>query len=427
MLNTFSHLFTDFITNIEVMADQTGYFILFLLSLLEGIPIIGQFVPGHTLVILSGFLAKVNILDLQTVIILSIAGAMIGDVAGFLIGKKYGFNFLKKFGKYVFMNEERLNKVKELIYSNAGKTIILGRFSPFTRQLTPFIVGASGIHINKFWLFDFLGVFVWSIASVGIGYIFGASYHAVAEILGKFIVIAIILSILIIWGYHFINKQFHIFAKYELIVLGLNIGSLYVFFKTMQDALSIKSFMTEIDVWVNVFISLKLINSWCIVFMNFITEVFSPENLAVVSLVLLFYFIYKKQWKYVAITLFSTVGGLILGASIKELIMRTRPINSLILETGYSFPSGHAIAVTIFFTLIIYFFAKNIKNIIYRETFILLSIITIIIIAFSRLYLGVHWFSDAIAGISLGLFWTTLIILLIRYISMIFYTIKDKN
>jgi membrane-associated phospholipid phosphatase len=247
-----------------------------------------------------------------------------------------------------------------------------------------------------------------------------------AGFLGKFIVIAIIASILIIWGYHFINKQFHIFAKYELIALGFNIASLYLFFKTMQDALSVNSFMSELDVWMNLFI-LEKVNIFGFIFMNIITDVFSPEGLLCITFVCLAYFIYKKQWRYSIITAVSTGGGLFISAFIKELIMRARPLNSLVIETGYSFPSNHAVIVTVFFILIIYFFAKKIKSLLYREIIILTSVFVVILTAFSRIYLGVHWLSDVVAGISLGLFFTTLVILFVKYASMIVNKFSERN
>ncbi len=426
MLHSITLFFTNLIFNLESIVRQGGYSVLFIVSFLEGLPIIGQFVPGHTIVIFSGFLTKIGILNIYSVLILVVFAAMLGDITGFLFGRKYGFTFLKKFGKYFFVTEAHIEKARRLITEHVGKTIVLGRFSPITRQLTPFIVGASGIHIHKFWLFDFIGVLLWTISSVLIGYIFGAGYHIAAPALGKFIVIAIILSLLILWAYKFVNKQFHIFAKYELITLTVNIASLFVFFKTLQDAVSEHSFLAELDVWMNLFVSARA-SSWGLLFMNVITDIFSPEVLFGITTVCVAYFLVKRQWRYSAITILATGGGLVIGAFMKELIMRVRPINSIILETGYSFPSGHAISVTIFFTLIVYLFVRRIHSLHLRETFIVLSVLLVLITSFSRIYLGVHWLTDVVAGISLGLFWTTLMILLVRYISMIIVRLRQSS
>lgn len=421
-----SHIFAPIIANLQSTIEQGGYLILFIITIIEGIPAIGSLIPGHTVVILSGFLAKLGIFNLYIIIPLIIIGAMIGDLTGYFLGKKYGYNFLKFFGKFLFIKEEYIEKTKSLINTHTGKSIIIGRFNPITRPLAPFIIGASHVHMKKFWFYDFVSVFLWTIVSVAVGYAFGASYHVASGIVGKFIFIAIIIAILITWGYSFINKRFHIFAKYELFVLFFNLLGLYGFFKTIQDALRDHAFMAELDIWVNTFFSSHSTSAG-LNFMNIFTNIFSPSVVAILTIFIVLFFIIKRKWEYALISILSVGGGLFINAFIKELVLRIRPIDSLIVETGYSFPSGHATAITIFFTLIIYLFIIRIKNIFWREILISISVFLIILTAVSRLYLGVHWLSDVIAGCTFGLFWTTLIILFVRYIEIIFSSIRNAK
>ena len=421
-----SHPIAIIIANLQQIIEHGGYTILFVTTVLEGIPIVGSLVPGHTVVILSGLLAKLGILNLGFVLALVTIAALLGDIIGFMLGKKYGITLLTRFSKYLFIKDEYIEKAKKIINDHTGKAIIFGRFNPITRPLAPFIVGASNVQVKYFWLYDLLGVLLWTISSVAIGYIFGASYHIVAGYIGKFIFLAIIIGILIIWGYRFINKQFHIFAKYELITLIFNLLGLYVFFKTIQDALSDKAFMAELDVWVNGFFALHATAHW-LTFMTIVTDILSPATLSVIGLIGIFYFLYKKQWRHATIVFFSLSGGLLINIFIKSIVMRARPLNAFLIETDFSFPSNHAVAVSIFFTLVIYIFSRKIKSLIWREMFITLSIFFIILGGFSRIYLGVHWFSDIISGIALGVFWTTLMILFVRYVGMVFNKFSLKN
>jgi membrane protein DedA with SNARE-associated domain len=92
-----------------------------------------------------------------------------------------------------------------------------------TRALIPFLIGSSGIHQKKFWLFDIVGAIVWTVLSVLLGYVFGEGYRFASTYLGKYLLIAVVVAILIVWGYRFVNRRFHVFAKYELIVLFLNL------------------------------------------------------------------------------------------------------------------------------------------------------------------------------------------------------------
>jgi undecaprenyl-diphosphatase len=111
---------------------------------------------------------------------------------------------------------------------------------------------------------------------------------------------------------------------------------------------------------------------------------------------------------------------------IKDLVMRTRPADALIAAHGFSFPSGHATAIAIFSVLAIYFFARKINNLILRETYIVSVILITVLVGVSRIYLGVHWLSDVVAGFSLGLFFTTLVILAIRYLGLLWNGFKVK-
>lgn len=420
-----NHIFAPLITNLESIVQHGGYFFLSIITILEGVPIIGSLIPGHTVVIFSGFIAKLGIWNISIVVPLVIISAMLGDYSGYYLGNKYGYDFLKKFGKTLFIKDEYINRAKEIVNIHTGKAIIFGRFNPITRPLIPFIVGASKVHINRFWLYDFVGVFLWAVSSIFVGYIFGASYHIVAGYLGKFILIAIIASILIIWSYGFINKRFHIFAKYELIALILNLVGLYAFFKTVQDSVTEHAFLAELDIWINTFFASHFSLSGFIV-MNIITDILSPKLLTGISLVLIVYLLMKRKWRYSLISILSVSGGLFLGGFIKEIVERSRPINSFIVETGFSFPSGHAIVSTVFFTLFIYIFAGRIKSWIIREIVITISIILVLLTAVSRLYLGVHWLSDVVAGCAFGLFWTTLMILSVRYFGLIYVSIKEN-
>lgn len=84
---------------------------------------------------------------------------------------------------------------------------------------------------------------------------------------------------------------------------------------------------------------------------------------------------------------------------LKNIVQRPRPDGyRLISETGYSFPSGHSMISTAFYGLLIYFVFINIKNKKIKYTLCVLLSILIVLIGFSRVYLGVHYASDVIAG-----------------------------
>lgn len=116
---------------------------------------------------------------------------------------------------------------------------------------------------------------------------------------------------------------------------------------------------------------------------------------------------------------FSSV--MLLGGSFiyitKEIVQKARPINALVQETGFSFPSGHTLISVIFFGFFIYLALKRIKSTTYKAVISILLIISILFIGLSRLVLNVHWLSDVLGGFLLGLFILLSFIVIPKYIS----------
>jgi len=104
--------------------------------------------------------------------------------------------------------------------------------------------------------------------------------------------------------------------------------------------------------------------------------------------------------------LFMAVGGSAATTyAIKHLFYRARPIvEALYLETGSSFPSGHATAAMALYGFLVYTVWKFDKHYL-KKLFIVLLSVLIISIGASRLYLGVHYLSDVLLGYAIGFVW----------------------
>lgn len=99
----------------------------------------------------------------------------------------------------------------------------------------------------------------------------------------------------------------------------------------------------------------------------------------------------------------SIISSVILNQTLKNIIMRERPnVLRLIKQGGYSFPSGHAMISICFYGLLLYFVIKHLKS--KKLKYLLSSILIFIIITIglSRVYLGVHYPSDILAGYTLS-------------------------
>ncbi|HED06308.1 MAG TPA: phosphatase PAP2 family protein [Ignavibacteria bacterium] len=406
----------DTISNLPYLGfNNWDYVVIFFAAFLEATPFFGLFVPGMLIVIAGGFMVKLGILDIGDIVVVASLGAIFGDLAGYFLGKKYGVSFLEKYGKYFFFRKKQFERTKMLMNNHTGKSLIIGRFNSLTRSFAPFVAGSMGTPFRKFLLFNIVGGVAWAITFISVGFIFGQSYEAVASYVGKFMTIAIVVSIGIVYAYRFINKRRHIFSRYSLYVLTLNLLSLYLFAK-MVESIFDNEVITKFDIFLNQKVSLF----WSVPYneiMIFITSIANPINLFSLSVILLGFLVFKKKWYYSGMFVVGMTGGLLLELAVKFLVHRERPVNALIDVSGYSFPSGHAAMAIIFFVLLAYAFKDDIKNKIVRILFMFGVLAVPVLIGISRVYLNVHWFSDVIAGFALGMFWLTLLVLVFRFIT----------
>lgn len=109
----------------------------------------------------------------------------------------------------------------------------------------------------------------------------------------------------------------------------------------------------------------------------------------------------------------STISSVVINTIIKHIIRRPRPSNlRLIHQGGYSFPSGHAMISICVYGMLIYLVFKNIKRKDIKIFLISLLTLLILSIGLSRIYVGVHYPSDVLAGYLLA---TIILIILISF------------
>lgn len=109
----------------------------------------------------------------------------------------------------------------------------------------------------------------------------------------------------------------------------------------------------------------------------------------------------------------SVIGEAILNQLIKMIVKRIRPsINPLVVEDSPSFPSGHTMSTSVFYSLLLFFLWKSPILLMGKIILSILAVILVLSVMLSRIYLGVHYLSDVIAGLCCGLSYVLLITLL---------------
>ena len=126
----------------------------------------------------------------------------------------------------------------------------------------------------------------------------------------------------------------------------------------------------------------------------------------IITWVLIVAFIfYRKQWKlesYLMLGKLALAGILIV--TFKNIYQRPRPeILHLVEEKGFSFPSGHSLAVTIMVGTLIVILSQRIKDQLWKRIVQILLGLYLVSVLISRVYLGVHYPSDVLASLCVGL------------------------
>jgi len=136
--------------------------------------------------------------------------------------------------------------------------------------------------------------------------------------------------------------------------------------------------------------------------MKFITHLGDAISIIIICLILIAIPFLRKN--YSVRVILSVISASILNSILKLTFARERPnILQLITEKSYSFPSGHSMANMALYASIVFISWKKLKNIDTKIFITTISSILVIIIGISRVYLGVHYITDVLAGWAFGL------------------------
>ena len=187
------------IDNIELFFQNYGYIAVF----------IGTFLEGEIFLIVVGIFIKLKLLNPALSLIFAILGAFVHEILYFFVGKWKGKKFLEE-NRYT---QKNFQKAKELLNKYGVYSIFLIRFLYGMRMVPMMLMGASGIGVAKFTVFNLISLLVWAIVYLALGYFFG---HTAEMVFGKvkeyyfiFIIFVIVVITLIVL-YPYIKKRLKI-------------------------------------------------------------------------------------------------------------------------------------------------------------------------------------------------------------------------
>ena len=138
--------------------------------------LIGTFLEGETIVIIAGFLAQQDLLSPFLIALCAFCGSVTSDQLMFILGRWKGVAILQRFGKL----EKKVAKATRLLARYETPLILGFRFIYGVRNVTPILMGVSGVNHLKFLVLNVIGAAVWAISFTAAGYFFG---HAVTAFL----------------------------------------------------------------------------------------------------------------------------------------------------------------------------------------------------------------------------------------------------
>ena len=126
-----------------------------------------------------------------------------------------------------------------------------------------------------------------------------------------------------------------------------------------------------------------------------------------------FWFIRQRNWKKLSLLFSSVAGGALLNLALKNIFQRTRPAipGAYMVDTGFSFPSGHSMISLVFYGMVAYLALSYVKSKKWKVFIVAGALAICALIGFSRLYLGVHFLTDVLAGWAAGGLWLAVCIL----------------
>ena len=182
-------------------------------------------------------------------------------------------------------------------------------------------------------------------------------------------------------------------ARENRMIIVLSIA-LLVFVYLLQNVMS--GDIRRIDGIAYQFFVVRLRRDWLTPIMQSFTSLSAPVVLAVMLIVVAAFAPGRMPGRFAAANL---VGIVALNFALKEIVQRPRPEGfRLIAETGYSFPSGHSMVAVAFYGFLIWLIIRYEEDRLQRWIWSLALFFVVIMIGISRVYLGVHYFSDVVAG-----------------------------
>jgi len=175
VITTFVYSLLALDQSLAQLAAQYGpwlYGILFVIIFAETGLVVFPFLPGDSILFISGTVIAVADLNIHVLVGVLVTAAILGDSVNYGIGHYIGPKAFRKTDSRWF-KQAYLLQTQAFYRKYGGLTIIIGRFVPIIRTFAPFLAGVAGMSYPRFLCYNVVGGFAWITSLVYAGYLFG--------------------------------------------------------------------------------------------------------------------------------------------------------------------------------------------------------------------------------------------------------------
>jgi len=408
--------------------------ITFCIVFIETLAVVGAVFPGVIIMPLIGFLMGSNVIPMGSTFLCIIAGAIVGDYVSYFIGIYFQdrIHRMWPFSRW----PELLEKGEKYFRAHGGKSVFIGRFVVVIRTVIPLIAGMLKMPLVRFSIATIPAASMWAVGYVIPGILLGAlSLELPPNVAGKFTLYVFLIAIalwLVVWLTqrffrqigkmidHGVMRLWKCCQKYKTtawltkiladprrpdnhLQLTLVIAATFaaiLFFLILGQVLT-HGFLTKLDRPIySLLCSLRgpNLDSLAVV----ITLLGDSTMLAIAS-GLFFIWLVRKRYLYIAVHWLGVMAfSVFIVGGAKILMYIPRPGEVLYERYASSFPSAHTALALVFYGFLAVIIARESKKQKMLTPY-LISGALVMLIALSRLYLGVHWLTDVVGSFLVGL------------------------
>ncbi|MES9860985.1 MAG: VTT domain-containing protein [Candidatus Thiodiazotropha sp. LLP2] len=411
----------------------------FLVAFSESVAIFGLLVPGVVAMFGFGALIATGTLEFWPVFWWAVAGAVAGDGLSFWLGRHYqeGLRKIWPFNRY----PKTLYQGIDFFKKYGGKSVAIGRFFGPVRAIIPLVAGMLGMSTWRFLIANISSALAWAPIYLLPGIVFGASLELASEVAFRLVILMLILLILA-WGlFKLVHTLFRLFQPHakELIQKSFEWGQLHRGFRSISSALAdpqhpeakgLAFLATLLLLATLLFVLLtgivldgsltksanemvhnalqSLRTPWGDQAMYLITSLGDLSTTLVFGGATAVILLLRGHYRTFNYLMAAAAFGLLTPLLLKYGLRIPRPTTSPDELGPWSFPSAHVLrSVTLYG-----FYSILVARILSRDwRWLPYSIATAVVgaVALSRLYLGVHWTTDILGSLALGIAWLALL------------------